>query len=54
MYSTPNERKSVIAKMFTKTLKAKICKKMTAHDSQSYLSYLNKLVDQCNNTNHHS
>ena len=26
---------------------------MTANDSKSYLSYLNKLVDQCNNTYHH-
>ena len=27
---------------------------MTANDIKSYLSYLNKLVDQCNNTYHHS
>ena len=27
-------------------------KKMTANDSKSYLPYLNKLVDQCNNTYH--
>ena len=27
---------------------------MTANDSKSYLSYLNKLVDQCNNNYHHS
>ena len=27
---------------------------MTANDSKSYLSYLNKLVDQYNNTHHHS
>ena len=27
---------------------------MTANDSKSYLSYLNKLVDQYNNTYHHS
>ena len=27
---------------------------MTANDSKSYLSYLNKLVDQPNNTYHHS
>ena len=26
---------------------------MTANDSKSYLSYLNKLVDQWNNTYHH-
>ena len=27
---------------------------MTVKDNKSYLSYLNKLVDQCNNTYHHS
>ena len=29
-------------------------KKMAASDSKSYLSYLNKLLDQCNNTYHRS
>ena len=27
---------------------------MTANDSKSYLSYFNKLVDEYNNTYHHS
>ena len=54
MYSTHNEGKSVIAERFIKTLKAKIYKKMTANDSKPYLSYLNKLVDQYNNTYHRS
>ena len=54
MYSTHNEGKSVIAESFIETLKVKICKKRTANDSKSYLSYLNKLVDQYNNTYHHS
>ena len=27
---------------------------MTAKDSKSYLSYLNKLINQCDNTYHHS
>ena len=27
---------------------------MTANDSKSYLSYLNKLIDEYNNTQHHS
>ena len=45
MYSTHNEGKSVIAERFIKTLKAKIYKKMTD---------LNQLVDQYNNTFHHS
>ena len=46
MYSTHNENKSVIAERFLKTLKAKIYKKVTAYDSKSYPTYLNKLVDQ--------
>ena len=52
MYSKYNEGKSVIAERFTKTLKTKICKKMTANDSKSYLNYLDKLVDQYNNNYH--
>ena len=54
MYSTHNEGKSVITERFIKILKAKIYKKMIANDSKSYLSYMNKLVDQYNNTYHHS
>ena len=54
MYSTHNQGKSVIAETFIKTLKAKMYKKMTANDAMSYLAYLNKLVDQCNDTYHHS
>ena len=54
MYSTDKEGKSVIAERFIKTLKAKIYKTMTANDRKSYLSYLNKLLDQLNNTYHHS
>ena len=44
----------MIAERFIKTLKGKIYKKITANDSKSYLPYLNKLVDQYNNTYHHS
>ena len=54
IYSTHNEDKSVIAERFMKTLKAKIYKKMATNDNISYLPYLIKLVDQCNNTYHHS
>ena len=54
MYSTHNEGRSVTAERFIKTLKAKIYKKMTANESKSYFSYLYKLVDQYNNTYHHS
>ena len=52
MYSAHNEGKSVIAERFIKTLKAEVYKKMTATESKSYLPYLNKLVDQYNNTYH--
>ena len=51
MYSIHNEDKSVIAKKFINKLKAK---KMTVRNSKSYLSYLNKLVNQCNNIYHYS
>ena len=54
MYYTYNEGKSVISESFIKTLKAKIYKKMTANDRKSSLPYLNKLVDQYNNTYYHS
>ena len=33
-------------------MKIKIDKKLTANDRKSYLSYLNKLVDEYNNTYH--
>ena len=55
MCSTHNEGKYVIAERSIKTLKTKKNdKKMTANDRKSYLPYLNKLVDQYNNTSHHS
>ena len=54
MYSTHNEGKSVIAERFIRTLNSKIYKKMTANDSKFYFGYLNKLVDQYNNTYYHS
>ena len=50
IYSTHNEGKSVIAERFIKTLKYKICKRMTVNDSKSFFPYFNKLVDQYNNT----
>ena len=55
MYSTCIEGKSVIVERFIKTLNAKkIYKKATGNDSKSYFIHLNKLVDQYNNTYHHS
>ena len=46
LYSTNNEGKSVIPERFIKTLKSKIHKNITANNSKSYLSFLNKLVDK--------
>ena len=55
MYYAHNEGKTRIIERFIKTLKSKIYKKkMTANDSKSYHSYLNKLVNQYNITYHHS
>ena len=54
MYSTHNEGKSVVAERFIKTLKGKTFTKLTTNYSKSCLGYLNKLVDQYNNTYHHS
>ena len=50
MNLTHNEGKSVVAERFIRTLKGKIHKNMTANESKSYLVYLDKLVDQYNNT----
>ena len=41
-----------MAESFTQILKIKINKKLSANDSKSYLRYLNKLVDEYNNTYH--
>ena len=46
MYSRHNEGKSEIAERFIKTSKPKIYKKMIFNDSNSYVPYLNKLVDK--------
>ena len=54
MYSTYNEGKSVVAERFISTLKGKIYKKTTSNNSKSYLDSLNKLLDEYNNTYHHS
>ena len=54
MCSTYNKGKSAFAERVIKTLKVKIYNKMRANDSKSYLSHLNKLVDQYDNTYLHS
>ena len=52
IYLSHNERKPVVAESFRRTVRGKIHKKMTANDSKSYHGYLNKLVDEYNNTYH--
>ena len=52
LYSTNNERKSVVAERFIRTLKNKIYKHMTAVSKNVYFYVLNDIVDKCNNTYH--
>ena len=54
MYLTHNKVNSVVAERFIRTLKGKIYRKFTANDNKSYLGYLNKLLDECSNSYHHS
>ena len=49
-----NEDKSVVADRFIRTLNGKIYNKLTVNDNKSYLGYLNKFVDQNNNTDNRS
>ena len=51
---THNEGKSVFAERFIKTFKGKIYKKFKPNDNKSYLGYLNKLINEYNNSYHHS
>ena len=51
---TPRITKVSQVEKFIKTLEAKVYLKMTVNDRKSYLSDLNKLVDQYNNAYHHS
>ena len=50
MYSTYNERKSVTAERFIKTLKNKIFKHMTAASKNVYFDVLEDVVNKYNNT----
>ena len=52
MYSTHNERKSVLAERFIRTLKNKIYKYMTSISKYVYIDKLNDIVDEYNNTYH--
>ena len=48
--SSHNEGKSVVAERSLRTLNIKIHKKIIDNNKKSYLSYLNKLVDEYNNS----
>ena len=52
MYSTHNERKSVIAERFIRTLKNKIYKYMTSILKNVYIDKLDGIVNKYNNTYH--
>ena len=52
MYSTYNERKSVVAERFIRILKNIIYKHMTAVSKNVYFDVLDDTVDKYNNTYH--
>ena len=52
MYSTFNERKSVVAERFIRTLKNKIYKYMTAFSNNVYYDAFDDIVNKYNNTVH--
>ena len=52
MYSTHNQRKSVVAERFIKTLKNKIYKHMTSISKNVYIDKLDDIVTEYNNTYH--
>ena len=52
MYSTHNERKSVVAERFIRTLKNKIYKYMTSISKNGYIDKLDDIVNEYNNTYH--
>ena len=52
MYSTHNERKSVIVERFIRTLENKIYKYMTSISKKVYINKLDDIVTKYNNTYH--
>ena len=52
MYSINNERKSVVAERFIRTLKSKIYKYMTSVSNNVYIDKLDNIVSEYNNTYH--
>ena len=54
IYSTHNERKSVIAERFIRTLKNKIYKNMTSISKNVYIDKLDDIVNKYSNTYHNT
>ena len=54
MYLIYNERKSVVAKRFIKTLKNKVYKHMTAVSKNVCFDVLNNIVEKNNNAYHNT
>ena len=52
MYSTHNERKSVVPERFIRTIKNKIYKHMTSISKNVYIDKLDNIVNEYNNTKH--
>ena len=52
MYSTYNEKQSVVAEKLIRTLKNKICKHMAAVSKNVYFDVLDDIADKYNNTVH--
>ena len=52
MYSTHNERKSVVAERFIRTVKNKIYKYMTSKSKNVYIDKLDDIVNEYNNAYH--
>ena len=52
MYSTHNERKSVVTERFIRTLKNRIYKYMTSISKNVYIDKLDDIADEYNNTYH--
>ena len=52
MYSTYNERKSVVPERFIRTLKNQIVKHMTANSKNVYFDVLDDIINKYNNTVH--
>ena len=52
MYSTHNERKSIVAEKFIRTLKNKIYKYMSSISKNEYIDKIDDIVNKYNNTYH--